>query len=307
MSAYITIPSFQRTLESIVIFAARPVLLGLCLLAPGNAFAQHQHHAPPAKPAPVEQQPPPTPAKGDLPADAAPLEPIPPLTDADRAAAFPPVHSHHQHGTAIHSHMLLEKLELADTDRGNVLGWEAKGWVGGDIHKLWLRSEGHAHGGKLESGDVEVLYGRGISPWWDAMVGIRQDIGEGPSRTWLALGLHGTAPYKYEVNAGLYVGQGGRTALRIGAEYDTLLTNRLILQWHAGASAYGRDDEAAGIGAGLSQAKLGLRLRYEITRQFAPYVGVEQVSSFGRTAQLRTEQGQGRQDTQLLAGVRAWF
>lgn len=278
-----------------------------CLLVTGTGLAQHSHHPAPAQPAPDEQQQVPPPAKGDLPADATPREPIAPLTDADRAAAFQPLRAHHRHGTAIHNHLLLDKLELADTDRGNVLGWEARGWVGGDIDKLWLRSEGHAHGGRVESGNVEALYGRGISAWWDLVAGVRQDFGQDPSRSWLAAGVQGMAPYKFEVNATAYLGQGGQTALRVGAEYDTLLSNRLILQWHAGASAYGRDDEAWRIGAGLSQVKLGARLRYEIRRQFAPYVGVERVRGFGHTARLQEAQGQTPDDTRLVAGLRVWF
>jgi copper resistance protein B len=238
---------------------------------------------------------------------SAPREPIPPLTDADRAAAFPQVHAHHAHGTAIHSYWLLDRLELANGDEGRELGWGATAWIGGDVRKLWLRSEGHAAHGGVESASLEVLYGQGVRAWWDVVAGVRQDFGRGPSRTWAAFGVQGLAPYKFEVSATAYLGQGGRTAAVVEAEYDTLLTNRWILQWRAEATAHGRDDPALGVGSGLGTLEAGLRLRYEIDRRFAPYVGVERQHAFGETADLRRAASSPVADTRLVAGVRLWF
>lgn len=235
------------------------------------------------------------------------VTPVPPVTQADRDAAFPAAHTHHQHGTSIHSYWLLDRLEVSDADDGTALGWEATAWIGGDLQRVWLRSEGESVDGRIEHGDVEVLYGRSVRPWWDVLAGVRQDVGEGPSRTWAAIGVQGLAPYKFEVAATAYIGQGGRTALRAEAEYDTLLTNRLILQWRAEANAHGKDDPLAGIGAGLSTVELGARLRYEITRQFAPYIGIEHDRAFGNTADLRRTSGHGAGDTRVVAGVRVWF
>lgn len=235
------------------------------------------------------------------------VTPIPPVTQADRDAAFPAVHAHHLHGTSIQSYWLLDRLEISDADNGTALGWEAMAWLGGDIQRVWLRSEGEAVDGRIEHGDVEVLYGRSVRPWWDVLAGVRQDVGEGPSRTWAAFGVQGLAPYKFEVAATAYIGQGGRTALRAEAEYDTLLTNRLILQWRAEANAYGKDDPLVGIGAGLSTVEFGARLRYEVTRQFAPYIGIEHDRAFGNTADMRRSSGNGAGDTRLVAGVRVWF
>jgi len=235
------------------------------------------------------------------------VTPIPPITQADRLAAFPEVHAHHRHGTSIQSYWLLDRLEISDTDDGTALGWEALAWMGGDIQRLWLRSEGEAVDGRIEHGDVEVLYGRSVRAWWDVLAGVRQDAGDGPNRTWAAIGVQGLAPYKFEVAATAYLGQGGRTALRVEAEYDTLLTNRLILQWRAETNAHGKDDRRAGIGAGLSTVEAGARLRYEITRQFAPYVGIEHDRAFGNTADLRRASGHGAADTRVVAGVRVWF
>ena len=233
--------------------------------------------------------------------------PIPPLTQADREAAFPVVHAHHEHGTSIHSYWLLDRLEVSDADDGTALGWEALAWIGGDIQRVWLRSEGEAVDGRIEHGDVEVLYGRSVRARWDVLAGVRQDVGEGPSRTWAAFGVQGLAPYKFEVAATAYIGQGGRTALRAEAEYDTLLTNRLILQWRAEANAHGKADPLAGIGAGLSTVEFGARLRFEVTRQFAPYIGLEHDRAFGNTADIRRNTGHGAADTRVVAGVRVWL
>lgn len=244
---------------------------------------------------------------GMQPATSPVVTPVPPFTEADRAAAFPTVHMHHQHGTSINSFWMLDRLEISDADPGTALGWDGIAWVGGDVQRLWLRSEGTAADGRIDDGDIEVLYGRGVRAWWDVVAGLRQDVGEGPSRTWAAVGVQGLAPYKFEVAATAYVGQGGRTAVRAEAEYDTLFTNRLILQWRAEADAYGKSDPLAGIGSGLSTVEAGVRLRYEITRQFAPYVGIEHERAVGKTADLRRAAGHGAGDTRLVAGLRLWF
>ena len=235
------------------------------------------------------------------------VTPVPPVTQAERDAAFPDVHAHHLHGTSIQSYWLLDRLEVSDADNGTALGWEAMAWVGGDIQRILLRSEGEAVDGRIEHGDLEVLYGRSVRPWWDVLAGVRQDVGEGPSRTWAAFGVQGLSPYKFEVAATAYIGQGGRTALRAEAEYDTLLTNRLILQWRAEANAYGKADPLAGIGSGLSTVELGARLRYEVTRQFAPYIGIAHNRAFGNTTDLRRASGHDVGDTRIVAGVRIWF
>lgn len=237
----------------------------------------------------------------------APVTPIPLVTNADRLAAFPDVHAHHLHGTAVHSFWLLDRLEVSAANPGTTLGWEASAWIGGDVQRLWLRSEGEAMDGRVGHGNVEVLYGRGVRAWWDVVAGIRQDFGEGPSRGWAAFGVQGLAPYKFEVAATAYVGAGGRTAANIEAEYETLFTNRLILQWQAEANAHGKADPRVGIGSGLSTLEAGLRLRYEITRKFAPYIGIQHERAVGDTADLRRAAGHGATDTRLVAGVRVWF
>lgn len=237
---------------------------------------------------------------------AAPV-PVLPVTDADRAAAFPPVHAHHKHGTSIHNYSLIDRLEVSEENGKTALAWEAKGWIGGDVQKFVWRTEGHASGGEVERGDVELLYGRGVHAWWDVVTGIRQDFGKGPQRTWAALGLQGETPYKFHMSATAYAGPEGRTALRAAIEYDTLLTARWMVQWRAEANAYGKDDPQLAIGSGLSNLEAGMRLRYEIDRRFAPYIGVEHARAFGKTADFQAAHGASRGDTRFIAGVRIWF
>ena len=236
-----------------------------------------------------------------------PLTPIPVPTDADRAAARPPPDDHAVHDNTIQSLVLFNRLEGFDADEGRGLAWEGQGWVGTDLNKLWLRSEGERAGGHNEAADLEVLYGRAIARWWDAVVGVRHDFKPGDSQDFLAFGVVGLAPYKFEVEATGYIGESGQTAARLEAEYETLLTNRLILQPLVEINFYGKNDASRGIGSGLSTAEAGLRLRYEFTRRFAPYVGVVREWSFGRTADVRRDEGEAVNDTRVVAGVRIWF
>lgn len=237
-----------------------------------------------------------------------PRTPIPALTDADRAAAFPALsHASMDHGDAIHHYVLLDRLETWDADPGRGQAWEGSAWVGGDIDRLWLRSEGQRTRGRLASADLEALYGHAVGPWWDLLLGARNDSGGGPSRQWAAIGVQGLAPYKFELSATAYVGTQGRTAAKVEADYDVLLSNRLILQPRIETWWHGRDDPATRTGAGLGSAEAGLRLRYEITRQFAPYVGVVHERRFGRSADYAQADGEGPRDTCWVAGLRIWF
>lgn len=243
----------------------------------------------------------------NLPATAAPIEPVPPVTPADRLAAFPDVAGHSVHDNAVHSFWLLDRLEAWDADTGTGIGWGATSWIGTDLDRVWLRSDGEHAGGSTESADIEVLYGRAIAPWWDLLAGVRHDFGEGPSQTFAAIGVQGLAPYLFEVEATAYLGQSGQTAASLEVEYETLFTNRLVLQWTAGAELHGKDDERRGVGSGLGTVEAGLRLRYEITRQFAPYIGVVHERAYGNTADFRRAEGDDTDDTRLVAGLRIWL
>jgi copper resistance protein B len=185
--------------------------------------------------------------------------------------------------------------------------WDAQAWYGGDYNKLWLKTEGERINGLTQDARVELLFDRVVARWWDAQAGVRQDFGQGPARTWLAVGLEGLAPYWLDAEATLYVGEQGRTAARLKADYDLLLTQRLVLQPYAEANLYGKSDPQRLIGSGLSDLELSLRLRYEIRRELAPYLGVVWSRSFGGTAELVRAAGETSDDVQFVAGVPLWF
>ncbi|MBS0212676.1 MAG: copper resistance protein B [Proteobacteria bacterium] len=236
-----------------------------------------------------------------------PRTPIPVLTDADRAAAQPPAMAHPGNDEGIHGQFLFDRFETWNAPAGAAIAWEARAWIGTDTDRLWLRSEGERRDARTESADVEVFYGRHIATWWDGVIGIRHDLHPGSSQDFAAIGLIGTAPYKIDVAATVYIGATGQTATRIEADYDVLLSNRWILQPRVEVNLYGRNDPLRGIGSGLSTLESGLRLRYEITRRFAPYVGVEREQAFGGTADLRRAAGEGTDDLRWVAGLRFWF
>jgi copper resistance protein B len=236
-----------------------------------------------------------------------PFTPIPVLTDADRAAAVPPAHDHPVHDNSIQNYVLFDRFEAWNAGNGTGLEWEGQSWIGTDLNRLWLRSEGERIDGRTESADLEVLYGHSFSPWWDVVTGIRHDFKPGGSQDFAAFGVIGLAPYKFEVEATAYIGQSGQTAARLEVEYETLLTNRLILQPLLEVNLYGKDDARRGIGSGLSTIEAGLRLRYEVTRQFAPYIGIVRERAFGSTAGFRHDDDEHIDDTRFVAGLRIWY
>ena len=241
------------------------------------------------------------------PAAQAPITPIPVLTEADRAAAFPLLTQHMEHAPEINHYLLFNRLEAWDASPGAGQAWEATGWIGSDLNRLWVRSEGERVGGTTESADLELLYGRSITPWWDFVAGIKHDFQPGDSQNWAAIGFQGLAPYKFEVQATAYVSESGQTAATLEVEYELLLTNRLILQPLVEVQMFGKDDPARATGSGLSTIEAGVRLRYEIRRKFAPYIGLVHERAFGNTAGFRQARNEDTQDTRLVAGVRIWF
>jgi copper resistance protein B len=231
---------------------------------------------------------------------------IPPITDADRAAAFPDVMGHTVHDNAINYFVLFDQLEWR-TGRDQVGEWEALGWVGRDIDRIWFRSEGTGQRDGVHHGEAHVFYGRAVRRWWDVLAGVRHDFGEGPNRTWAGVGVQGLAPYWFEVHATAWIGESGRTHVRLETEYEFLLTNRLILKPLVEIDVHGKSDVARGIGAGLSSVDTGLRLRYEFRREFAPYVGVTWDRKFLGTADLARRAGERTSGARLAVGLRLWM
>ena len=203
--------------------------------------------------------------------------------------------------------LLIDRLEAFYGRDANGQNWEAQGWYGNDSNKLWFRTGGERSRGKLQDGDLEVFWNHNVAAFWNTQLGVRHDFGEGPRRNWAAFGVQGLAPYWFGVEATAYVGPSGRAAARARADYDLLFTQRLILQPELEANFYSKDDPARRIGNGLSDVQFGLRLRYEIRRQFAPYIGVNWVRSVGTTADYARQDGQPVLDRQIVVGVRMWF
>ena len=255
---------------------------------------------------PSEHATPHPPASGIPPGEAS-RPPVPTLRPEDRSAAFPELPEHDMHRGSTHYLFAANKFEWQDADAGTTLAWDISGWVGGDIERLILRSEGERTQGHTEEAELQLLWSHAIGPWWETVAGVRQDFEPGTPQTWAAFGLQGTPLWGLETEATAFIGESGQSAVRLEAEYDLLLTQRWVLQPQAELNVYGRDDEHRGVGSGLSDATLGLRLRYEWSRQFAPYVGVEWNRGFGDTAEFRRDGGEPVDETRLVAGIRFWF
>ena len=273
------------------------IVVGLLLRA-GElpAFAQadpHAGHAPAAIPAA---------AQGERPNDLPPF--IPPITDDDRKAAFPDVEGHAVHDQAVNYFVLLDQFEWR-TNAG--LSVDSRGWVGRDRDRLWFRAEGEGDGGSVGEAHADLLYGRHLSRWWDLVAGIRQDFRPGDPQTWAAFGIQGLAPHWFEIEATAYIGASGRTHARIEVEYELLLTNRLIVQPLLEAELVGKSDAERGVGAGLSTTDLGFRFRYELKREFAPYVGLVWSRKWGKTADFAKAGGEDTGGLRFLTGLRLWF
>lgn len=202
---------------------------------------------------------------------------------------------------------ILDQLEVRDTSGDNTLSWSAQGWMGKDLRKLWFKAEGERAGGETDEAEVQFLYSKAFARYWDLQFGVRHDFEPSPSRSWAVIGVQGLAPYFFETDIALFVGDSGRTALRFESEYELLLTQRLILTPDIEVNFYGQDDVDIGIGSGLSDLELGLRLRYEIRREFAPYIGVNWSKLFGKTKDFATIAGDSTSEAQLVIGLRAWF
>ena len=203
--------------------------------------------------------------------------------------------------------LLLDQLEQFHSDDANGQFWEAEAWYGNDRDKAWLRTEGERRSGTLESADLEAFWNHTVGAFWSTQLGVRQDFDTGPKRTWAALGVEALVPYWLDVEATAYAASSGRTAARLRAEYELLFTQRLILQSEGEINLYGRSDPERHLGRGLSDVQIALRLRYEIHREFAPYLGVSWIRLTGATADFARQDRQAVVEWQALAGVRMWF
>ena len=236
-----------------------------------------------------------------------PVTPIPQLSDGDRAAAFPDVEAHTVQDQALHYLVLVDQVEVQGGKSARGVGWDSRGWIGRDLNRLWFRTEGESDDGRINEAEVHLFYGRAFARWWEVVVGVRQDYRPGPGQSWLAVGVQGLAPYWFDVEATAYVGAGGQSAARVKAEYELLFTNRLALQPLVEVNLHGKTNAERRIGAGVSSFDAGLRLRYELRREFAPYVGVSWHTRFGETARFAEATGESARGRRIVAGLRFWF
>ena len=206
----------------------------------------------------------------------------------------------------VYTHVLFEQFEgRLDTDSS--FRWQGEGWVGTDMNRLWLRSEGELTNGNLEDGQQEVLYDRPISSFFDVQGGMRYDLDSRPGRGWFALGVDGLAPSFFHVSATAYASDTGHYAAKLEGSYDLLLTQRLILQPQAELNFYTKDDPGRRIGSGLSDLDSGVRLRYEVSRKFAPYIAVTYANKFEQSADFARLNGERTSDLRFTLGIRAWL
>ena len=186
--------------------------------------------------------------------------------------------------------------------------WDAEGWYGGDINRFVVKSEGDgAFGGPLERAEVQALYSRAIGPYFNLQGGLRYDIKPNPSRAYAAIGVEGLAPSFFDVEGTLFLSNKGEVLARAEGYYDQRITQRLILQPRAELNFAAQNSRDLGIGSGLSDAEIGVRLRYDIRREFAPYVGVQYRRAFGNTRKFLREKGEEADGWSLLTGIRVWF
>lgn len=203
--------------------------------------------------------------------------------------------------------ILLDQLEYVHTRDGTGVAWDFQGWGGTDRNRLWVKTEGQRLGGRTDDASVQALWSRPVAAFFDAQGGVRHDFGRGAKRDWIAFGFQGIAPYQFDLEATAFVGQSGRTAARFKAQYALVIAQRTFLTPEFEANAYGKTDRQRGLGSGLSDVSFGLRLRHELRREFAPYIGVSWNRRIGQTAALARIASEPVSELQILAGVRIWF
>ena len=288
------------------------------ILGPPAAAQDHSMHAMPKPAAPAGPAAVPGPAGSpegtDLsPGDApAPAPPHPHLADrfwdAGAMARARDIMMIDDGGGRKFAQVIVDLAEYQARDADDGFRWQAEGWFGGDIHRLVVKTEGESDArGTVDAAEVQALYSRAIGPYFNLQAGLRHDIRPAPSRTYVAVGVEGLAPYWFEVDAAAFLSTRGELRARVEGYYDQRLTQRLILQPRVELELSAQDVRAIGLGSGFTSAEAGLRLRYEIRREFAPYVGVSWERRFGDTAEIARAGGEDAGGFGVVAGVRAWF
>ena len=211
-----------------------------------------------------------------------------------------------EHGAANHHMLLADRLEARLGDGHEQYLWDVQGWYGGDINKVWFKSEGDVGAGP-DGVELQALYSRVIAPFFDIQAGVRQDVRSGPDRTHLVLGLQGLMPYAFELDAAAFLSNEGDMTGRVEVELDLQIGQQLLLQPRIELNLAAQEIPELGVGSGLGSVETEIRLRYEIRREFAPYLGIGWQHKLGGTSDFARAAGEDSGAWQLVAGVRSWF
>lgn len=208
----------------------------------------------------------------------------------------------------VYHYLSIDRLEAGFGGEENLTAWNAQGWIGGDYHKLWFKTEGEGvQGDSPEDAEIQALYSRTVSPFWNLQAGARYDVRPNPERAHAVIGVQGLAPQWFEVDAAAFLSHRGDATFRLEVEYEWLLTQRLRLQPRVEINAAAQAVPELGLGGGINHSELGLRLRYEIRREFAPYIGVSWKKTWADTADIARAGGAETSSLYFIAGLRAWF
>lgn len=288
------------------------------LAAPAPALAQHaghdmsgmepmpgMDHTGHGQPAPDATAPDDTPGN-------APPPPVPTDHPAERffpAARMAPARAALlREGRIVTGAILIDQFEYRAVSGRDGYGWKASAWYGGDIDRIVFATEGEGEfGHPAERAETRLMLRHALDPWWNVELGVRHDFTPSPQRTYAAIGIEGLAPYWFELEAQAFVSDKGDVHLRLGGSHDMRLTGALVLQPDAEVNIALQDVPALGIGPGIERIELGARLRYEITPQFAPYVGVHWERKLGRTADYVRADGERASAVAAVFGIKAWF
>ena len=204
---------------------------------------------------------------------------------------------------------MIDQVENCNSDEGTETVLDGQLWIGYDLNKLWLKTEVEQFEGETEKSEVQALYSRAIATYWDLQTGLRRDsyAGSELERNWFVLGFEALAPYFFEMDASLFIGENGRSAAGLEAEYELMFTQRLVLSPEVEINLSGKEESKLGIGTGVTDVEAGLRLRYKFWREFAPYIGVNWTKKYGQTADYAKASGENIEATQYVVDVRFWF
>jgi len=205
------------------------------------------------------------------------------------------------------SKVMIDQMETRITDGNDPFVFAGQAWIGKDLNKFVIKADLEQVEGTTEELELQALYSKAVAVYWDFQVGVRQDIKPTPTRNWLALGFQGLAPYWFDVDTTLYIGESNQVGLRFSAEYELMFTQRWILSPEIEVNLHSKNDVETGVGSGLSDSQMGLRLRYEFKREFAPYIGINWNRKYGDTANYAKAEGGDVDNSQIVVGVRAWF